>query len=250
MLVLDIGLGFFIGLLLGLMGGGGSILTVPALVYLIGQTPQAAVTASLVVVGVNGAVGAFVHRTQGTLNWRVALMFGGAGMAMSYVAAGWSKQVSPQGLMILFALLMLVIGVFMLLRKLPSDDQSRDRGWQVTLGSGGLVGLLTGFLGVGGGFLIVPALVLLVGLPMNQAVGTSLMIIAMNSFAGFLGHLSNLQLDASVIAAFVGAGILGTFAGARISKHVPAERLRVLFAGFVILLALVLLYDNVGKLLS
>ena len=165
-------LGFAIGLALGFLGGGGSILTVPALVYIVGQSPQAAVTASLVIVGANAGMGAMLHRNQNTLNWRVALLFGGVGMVTAYFAAGLSGLVAPNVLLSLFALLMLVVGTLMLLQKSPiRADEPLRSGW-VTALSGAGVGVLTGFLGVGGGFLIVPALVMLVGLPIRQAVGT------------------------------------------------------------------------------
>jgi len=245
-IVIDVLLGFGIGLSLGLLGGGGSILTVPALVYLVGQSPQAAVTASLVIVGANSTMGAFMHRAQGTLNWKVALVFGGVGMAAAYLAAGWSKAVSPTVLMILFAVLMLVVGLFMMLKPTPLAPEG-GRSWWVTVASGAGVGLLTGFLGVGGGFLIVPALVMLVGLSMRQAVGTSLVIIAMNSLAGFLGHLQGPPIDATVVAIFVTAGFLGALVGTRLTRFVRPEHLRKGFAVFVIGLAIFLLVDNVRK---
>lgn len=245
---LDILLGFGIGLALGLLGGGGSILTVPALVYLVGQSPQAAVTASLVIVGANSAMGAFMHRTQGTLNWRVALLFGGAGMAMAYLAAGWSKALPSGVLMLLFAGLMLVVGAFMMLRPTPVSSDEGGRGFLVTVLSGAGVGVLTGFLGVGGGFLIVPALVLLVGLPFRQAVGTSLVVIAMNSLAGFLGHLQGPPVDIRTVVIFVSAGLTGALVGARLTRFVPPEHLRKVFAIFVIGLAIFLLADNIQKM--
>lgn len=124
-LLLNLVLGFGIGGSLGLLGGGGSILTVPALVYLVGQTPQVAVTTSLAIVGANSALGAFFHRSQGTLNWRVALIFGGTGMIASYFAAGLSRQFSPQVLMAVFALLMLAVGI-VLVRQKPSQDSSKQ----------------------------------------------------------------------------------------------------------------------------
>jgi uncharacterized membrane protein YfcA len=244
--VIDILLGFGIGLSLGLLGGGGSILTVPALVYLVGQSPQAAVTASLVIVGANSTMGAFMHRAQGTLNWKVALVFGGVGMAAAYLAAGWSKAIPPTVLMILFAVLMLVVGLFMMLKPTPLAPEG-GRSWWVTVASGAGVGLLTGFLGVGGGFLIVPALVMLVGLSMRQAVGTSLVIIAMNSLAGFLGHLQGPPIDVTVVAIFVAAGFLGALVGTRLTRFVRPEHLRKGFAVFVIGLAIFLLVDNVRK---
>jgi uncharacterized membrane protein YfcA len=221
---------------------------VPALVYLVGQSPQAAVTASLVIVGANSAMGAFMHRTQGTLNWKVALVFGGTGMVMAYLAAGWSKTIPSTTLMMLFAGLMLVVGLFMMLRPTPLGGDDCSRGWLVTVLSGAGVGLLTGFLGVGGGFLIVPALVMLVGLSMRQAVGTSLVVIAMNSLAGFLGHLGGPAVDLPLIGIFVTAGLTGAFVGTRLTRIVHPEHLRKAFALFVIGLALFLLADNLQKL--
>lgn len=246
-LVIDVLLGFAIGVSLGLLGGGGSILTVPALVYVVGQSPQAAVTASLMIVGANSAMGAFMHRSQGTLNWKVALVFGGVGMAAAYLSAGWSKLLPPTALMILFAALMLVVGLFMILKPQPSN-QDGGRGWLVTIASGMGVGVLTGFLGVGGGFLIVPALVMLVGLPIRQAVGTSLVVIAMNSMAGFLGHLGGPPIDLQVVAIFVTAGLTGALVGARLARIVHPDHLRKGFALFVIVLAIFLLVDNVQKM--
>ncbi len=243
---IDLLLGFAIGLTLGFLGGGGSILTVPALVYIVGQSPQTAVTASLMIVGMNSAMGAFFHRTQGTLNWRVALLFGGAGMVAAYLSAGLSKFLPPTVLLILFAVLMLVVGSFMVFSKLPAGEQG-GRGLLVTLLSGVGVGVLTGFLGVGGGFLIVPALVMLVGLPIRQSVGTSLVVIAMNSLAGLLGHLHGAPIDLTLVALFVVAGLAGSLSGARLSKIIKPDQLRTSFAVFVMLLAVFLLVDNLRK---
>lgn len=250
-LPLSLLLGFSIGAALGLLGGGGSILTVPALVYLVGQTPQVAITTSLAIVGANSAVGALFHRAQGTLNWRVALVFGGTGMIIAYFAADLSKHVSPDMLMVAFAFLMMTVGM-VLARQKPAPNalhQERDlRLWKVILG-GAAVGLLTGILGVGGGFLIVPALVMLVGMPIHQAVGTSLVVITMNSLAGFLGHLSGISLNLDLIILFILAGIAGTFTGARLGKRLNAGILRKAFSLFVIVLAAFLLYDNLPKVL-
>ncbi len=253
-LLLDLVLGFGIGGSLGLLGGGGSILTVPALVYLVGQSPQVAVTTSLAIVGANSVLGAFFHRSQGTLNWRVALVFGGTGMVISYFAAGLSKHVSSSMLMVAFAALMLIVGL-LLVRQKPAkpprygtQPAENLKLWKVFAGGAG-VGLLTGILGVGGGFLIVPALVMLVGMPMHHAVGTSLVVIAMNSLAAFLGHLSGIALDIPLIAIFVGAGMVGTFAGARLGRHLNAALLRKAFALFVIGLSIILLFDNLPKIL-
>lgn len=248
-LLLSLVLGFGIGGVLGLLGGGGSILTVPALVYLVGQTPQVAVTTSLAIVGANSALGVFFHRSHGTLNWRVALIFGGTGMVVSYFAAGLSKYFSPDALMVAFAVLMLTVGAILIRQKSPQNARTSDdlKIWKVFTG-GASVGLLTGVLGVGGGFLIVPALVMLVGLPMHQAVGTSLVVITMNSIAAFLGHLSGVVIDLPLVAVFIAAGVAGTFAGARLGRVLDAALLRKVFALFVIGLALFLLYDNLRKI--
>lgn len=247
-IVLDILLGFLIGLTLGFLGGGGSILTVPALVYVVGQSPQAAVTASLMIVGMNSALGAFFHRTQGTQNWQVALLFGGAGMVAAYLSAGLSHLLPSAVLLILFAVLMLVVGGFMIFVKPPQNPEQNGQRWLTTLLSGAGVGVMTGFLGVGGGFLIVPALVMLVGLPIRQAVGTSLIVIAMNSLAGFLGHLGGPALDLTVVTIFVIAGLFGSFSGSKLAKIIKPDHLRTSFAVFVMVLAVFLLYDNLQKL--
>lgn len=251
MLAFELLIGFAIGLLLGLLGGGGSILTVPALVYLAGQTPQAAITTSLAIVGANSLMGATFHGAQGTLNWKVAFVFGGVGMLVAYFAAGISKKLPPAILLIAFAVLMLVIGLVMLFRRKSEGSVHRVEGplW-VVLASGAGVGLLTGILGVGGGFLIVPALVMFVGLPMQGAVGTSLVIIAMNSLAGLAGHLSGEPLNLVLTLIFTLAGFVGTFAGAQLSQHLPAQKLQKVFAWFVIVLAVFLLADNLTKFLK
>ena len=166
-------------------------------------------------------------------------------------AAGFSKGFSPTVLMVAFSVLMLVVGMMLMRQKTASihTSQSEDLTlWKVIAG-GATVGLLTGILGVGGGFLIVPALVMLVGMPMHHAIGTSLVVIAMNSFAGFMGHLEGMTLDIPLITVFVTAGILGTFAGARLGKRLDALLLRKAFAIFVVGLAVLLLYDNLPKIL-
>jgi len=247
---LNLLLGFGIGLSLGLLGGGGSILTVPALVYLVGQSPQAAVTTSLAIVGGNSLLGAAFHNRQGTLNWKVAGLFGGAGMLTAYAAAGLSKHFSPAGLLVAFAILMLVVAALMLFRRNGQQEAVTPRPWWVILLAGAGVGLLTGILGVGGGFLIVPALVMLVGLPMYQAVGTSLIIIAANSLAGLLGHLHQGMLDLGITLVFVAAGLVGTFVGSQLAHRLPAARLKQAFAWFVIVLAVFLLQDNLPKLIA
>lgn len=249
MILLELVLGFGIGLSLGLLGGGGSLLTVPALVYLVGQSPQAAVTTSLAIVGVNSMIGALFHGSHGRLNWKVALLFGSAGMLVSYLSANISRHISPELLLVAFAMLMLGIGILLLVRSANEGPIEYVPGpiWQ-TVASGSVVGLLTGILGVGGGFLVVPALVMLVGLPVQTAIGTSLIIIAMNSVAGFLGHIEGGPMDWMVTLTFASAGLLGTFSGMKLSRRLSSSRLQKSFAVFVIGLAIFLLIDNLSKL--
>jgi hypothetical protein len=249
MIGLELALGFGIGLSLGLLGGGGSLLTVPALVYLAGQTPQAAVTTSLVIVGANSMVGAMFHGSNGRLDWKVALTFGAAGMIVSYLSANISRQLPSEILMIAFAILMLGIGLMLLLR--PAREEVTihvPKPVLLVVASGAGVGLLTGLLGVGGGFLVVPAFVMLLGLPVQTAIATSLVVIAMNSLAGFLGHVGNGSFDLIVTLIFTAAGLVGTFSGMKLSKRLSSSKLQKSFAIFVIALALFLLFDNLSKL--
>jgi uncharacterized protein len=250
MIFLELVLGYGIGLSLGLLGGGGSILTVPALVYLVGQTPQVAVTTSLAIVGANSMMGAMFHGSKGKLDWKVALIFGSAGMLVSYLSAGISKHITPELLLVAFAILMLVIGMMLLFRRAKEEGTSYTaRPLLLVVVSGAGVGLLTGILGVGGGFLVVPALVMLLGLPVQVAVGTSLVVIAMNSAAGFLGHVGSGSLDWTVTLIFVAAGLMGTFSGMRLSSRLSSSKLQKAFAIFVIALAFFLLFDNLSKIL-
>jgi uncharacterized membrane protein YfcA len=250
MIFIELVLGFGIGLSLGLLGGGGSILTVPALVYLVGQTPQVAVTTSLAIVGANSMMGAMFHGSKGNMDWKVALLFGGAGMLVAYLSAGISKHIAPEILLVAFGVLMLVIGVMLLFRRSKEEKTSyKAKPLLLVLVIGAGVGLLTGILGVGGGFLVVPALVMLLGLPIQVAVGTSLVVIAMNSVAGFLGHASSGSFDWMVTLVFVAAGLVGTFSGMRLSSRLSSSKLQKAFAVFVIALAFFLLFDNLSKIL-
>lgn len=246
-LVLAPGLGALIGLALGMLGGGGSILTVPILVYLLRQDPHAAVATSLVIVGTNALTGAWLHGREGHVRLKQALLFGGYGLVAAFVGARVSRLVPDHLLLVLFAVLMLLIAALMLRRSRtppsPHGDHAPAAWWRIILGGAG-VGFLTGFLGVGGGFLVVPALVLLLGMDMADAVGSSLVVIALNSAAGLLGHLGEGALPWALIAVFLGGGVAGLVLGARLARRLPAGRLRQMFAVFVVALAMVLLALN------
>ena len=200
----------------------------------------------------------FIHGVMNTDNMTISgesIDFGPCAFMEAYEPATVFSSIDQQGRyayrnqpLIAFALLMLVVGGVMLLRRSAGEQAGVARSWPVIAATGVGVGVLTGFLGVGGGFLIVPALVMLVGLPMRQAVGTSLIIIAMNSLAGFLGHLGGPPTDFGIVAVFAAAGIAGALLGARLARRLNATMLRTAFAVFVIGLAVVLLVDNVRYL--
>lgn len=240
-------LGTLVGLALGALGGGGSILTVPILVYLLHLNTYIAVATSLVIVGVNALIGTLLHYRAGHVRLKESLLFGIYGVLASYIGARVSSLLPSSILLMLFGVLMLVIATVMLRPK--EQIPFTHRSWWMTLLVGVGVGFLTGFLGVGGGFLIVPALVLLLGMSMPDAVGSSLVVITLNSAAGVLGHLSGGPLPWTSIALFVLAGLIGLLMGTRITKMVPAARLRQSFACFVFILGSIILMLNTLEVL-
>jgi uncharacterized membrane protein YfcA len=233
--------GVLIGTLLGIVGGGGSILTVPILVYVIGLSAQSATATSLAIVGASALAGAVPHARAGRVNPRVAILFGVVGIAGAFAGSWLNHQVSGPWILLLFGLLMLGVAARMWRRKRPAaetGDMEARIGWQVPA-AGLVVGLLTGFFGVGGGFLIVPALALVLGMPMALAVGTSLVIIAINSVSGLAAHLGVGGFNAEVALLFIAGGLLGGLLGGRLAGQVDE---RVLSRGFSVLVAVVGLY--------
>jgi uncharacterized membrane protein YfcA len=253
MLVLEISLGLLIGLSLGLFGGGGSILTVPIMVYAVGFDPKASIAMSLMVVGVTSLIGAIGHWRIGNVHVRVVLVFGGVAMLGTYLGARLSVFVSGVFQLVLFAVVMIAAGYFMLLGRVPGvrpetvelhlADRSRMPIALIVI-EGLAVGVLTGLVGVGGGFLIVPALVLLVRIPMKQAVGTSLAVISLKSATGFLGYLGQVEIDWSFIGLFTAVAIGGILIGTRVVRHVPQKVLRRGFATLLFLVGAAILYQN------
>jgi hypothetical protein len=239
-----LGLGLVIGILLGLFGGGGSILAVPALVYGAGVPMAAAIPTSLLVVGVSSATAALPRLRQGQVQWRLASVFGGAGALAALAGAAVGRLLNPRLLLLGFALLMVAAGARMLREQadaggdcaLPGGGVNWRRCLPKAVASGVAVGFLTGLFGVGGGFVIVPALVLL-GLPMSVAVGTSLLIIVMNSAAGFLAHAGDAAVDYPVTVTFALAAVAGSLAASRVAARLSGERLRRWFAYLVFAVA-------------
>lgn len=234
-----------IGLLLGLLGGGGSILTVPMLVYWLHVEPKLAILTSFIVVGSSSLVALIPHARRGSVCWKSGLWFGLAGMLGAFVAGRLAGQFAADWLMCLFALVSLATGLLMLSgkREMPpmrsKQAAARVCPSQVALPKvlfdGFLVGALTGMVGVGGGFLIVPALTLLIGLPMQGAVGTSLLIIVMNALAGLIGFSGHVALDLD-LTMIVGLGTLaGSMLGAWGSVYIKPIALRQAFGLMVVL---------------
>lgn len=244
-LVIALILSVAIGLSLGLLGSGGSIVTLPVLVYVAGVPVAPAVGMSLAIVGGASVVGAGLKHRQGLVHWRAAMWFGGTGMAGSLVGAQLTRLVSPGVLMLIFAVLMAVVAGRMLARRGDEAIAPLPECRPLRCGAAGLgVGVLTGFLGVGGGFLIVPAMILFARLPMATAVGTSLAVIAANSFAGLLGQLTHGGFDGRLTAAFLATALLGMAGGARLSRAISAEKLRRVFGWFVLAVAVFVLAKN------
>ncbi|MFI0504441.1 sulfite exporter TauE/SafE family protein [Streptomyces albogriseolus] len=235
-LTLVLVLALLVGVSLGLLGGGGSILTVPLLVYVAGMDAKEAIATSLFVVGVTSAVGMINHARGGRVRWRTGVLFGAAGMAGAYTGGLIGGHIPDVVLLIAFAVMMIVTAAAMLRGRKNVDPDRAHKQLPVgrVLLDGAAVGLATGLVGAGGGFLVVPALALLGGLPMPVAIGTSLLVIAMKSAAGFAGYLSSVQIDWTLTLAVTGFAVVGSFVGARLAGLVPAHVLSRLFAWFVL----------------
>ncbi len=233
-----------IGLSLGLIGGGGSIITVPVLVYALGVEPREAVAMSLAVVGVTSLIGAALHHRRGAVRIPAAATFAGAGIVSSFLGAQLTYRVSPAVLMLSFAALMLVVGVRMATAGSRSQTASRPARPLKVIAAGLAVGFLTGFLGVGGGFLVVPALVLFAGLDMREAVGTSLLVISINAAAGLAGHLAHGGFDLRLALVVTALAAAGTVIGTRASHRISPAALRRAFALFVVAVGLFLVAAN------
>jgi hypothetical protein len=250
MLYLAIVLSLGMGGVVGLLGGGGSILTIPILVYVLGMDPKAAIATSLLVVNVTSLIGVSMHARAGAVRWRVGLVFGAVSMVGAYAAGRVAKFVPDWALLLLFASLLAVTAILML-RKNPSPVHAQsDSGApsaMMVAGQGLGVGALTGLVGAGGGFLIVPSLVFLTRLSMHNAVATSLLVIVLNTSAAFAGYAShapvNYAIAALVAACAAGGAVLGAFWAHRIAQNT----LRRAFAWFVLVMSGFLFYRQIPE---
>jgi uncharacterized protein len=255
-----------IGISLGLIGGGGSILTVPVLVYLMGVDPISATAYSLFIVGLTSLVGAWPKYRQGQVNLKTAVIFGAPSIIAVYAtrkfiipaipdelfSIGSLVITKPLMMMLLFAVLMVAASVSMI-RGGKSNNATDEAGEQrfnypLILLEGTVVGMLTGLVGAGGGFLIIPALVVLSKLPMKQAVGTSLLIIAAKSLIGFTGDLSHMQMDWKLLLTVSALAIAGIFVGDAMSKKVDGDKLKKGFGWFVLVMGVYIIFQQLQSI--
>ncbi len=263
MLVLSYLAAALIGLSLGLIGGGGSILTVPVLVYLFGVEPVVATAYSLFIVGTTALVGAVPKFKQGLVNLKTAIIFGIPSIIAVYATRAFLVPLIPKEvftiggflvtknilMMLLFALLMVAASVSMIRdqKKANAESDSEPQKFNIPLilVEGIIVGMLTGLVGAGGGFLIIPALVLLSKLPMKQAVGTSLLIIAAKSLIGFTGDLGHLQIDWNLLLSVTTVAVAGIFAGDYMSKKIAGAKLKKGFGWFVLVMGIYIIIKEI-----
>jgi uncharacterized membrane protein YfcA len=237
-----IALSLLIGISLGFFGGGGSILTVPLLVYVFGLETKDAIASSLLVVGAASVAGAVQHWARGSVDLRTGLLFGSAGMLGAYAGGRSAAIFEGSILMLLFAAMMVLTSLAMWRGR--SEEKATAAPAHPTLrllAQGLAVGLFTGLVGAGGGFLIVPALALWAGLPIPVAVGTSLLIIVMKSLAGFSGYLSHATIDYELVAVVSATAIAGSFLGSALAHRANPESLRRAFSAFVMVMAVFIL---------
>lgn len=234
--------GLMIGGVLGLLGGGGSILAVPALVYLGSQSAQAATSASLVVVGLGAMGGLATHLRAGQVRLKQGAVFGAVGVLGSLAGSRLNRAVSEQVLLGSFVVLLLVVAAMMFVRRRRASSPTGDG--QVhplrVVVAGTVVGFLTGFLGVGGGFVIVPALVLAMGFSMPAAIGTSLLVIMINAVVALGARWDSLDIPWAMTAALAAGTTAGSWVGGRLSERIQAERLSAGFAGLLVVVASVM----------
>jgi uncharacterized membrane protein YfcA len=244
-----------IGISLGLIGGGGSILTVPVLVYLFGVEPVLATSYSLFIVGLSSLVGVIPKYKQGMVNLKTALIFGIPAIAAvfatrKFIVPEIPKEVFTAGgfvvtksilMMVLFAILMVFASVSMIRdkkNKAAAENSEQKFNYPMILLEGAVVGVLTGLVGAGGGFLIIPALVLLSNLPMKQAIGTSLLIIAAKSLIGFTGDVSRYTMDWKLLLTVSAIAVAGIFIGDALSKKIDGNKLKKGFGWFVLVMGI------------
>ena len=263
--IIDI-IGYFgallIGVVLGLIGGGGSILTVPIFVYILGIAPVLATAYSLFVVGSSALVGAVRNAQKGMIDYRTGIVFAIPALTAVYLTrkfvipaipdvlftVGTVEVSKSMGIMVFFALIMLLASYSMIKGRKDAGENENQKvvyNYPLIIIEGVVVGFLTGIVGAGGGFLIIPALVLLAKLPMKKAVATSLMIIAIKSLIGFIGDVQNIELDWPFLLSFTSVSIIGIFVGIYLNKFIDGQKLKKAFGWFVLVMGLYIVLKEI-----
>lgn len=245
--------GAIMGLLLGLLGGGGSVLAVPMFVYGLGMPPPQAVAASLAVVGATSLVGAMSYWRAGLIDVRRGLLVGALAMAGGYAGAALASRIGGPAQLLVFVAVLIGAAVAMLTRRAPSEAGAAapplpftPRSLFAIAAAATAIGVLTGVVGIGGGFLFVPALVLLARMPMPQAIGTSLLVIAMNAAAATVGYLGRVAIPWDAALFVTGVAVVGVLAGGRVACLVPQRALQRAFGVVLLLVAGLMLHGAIG----
>ena len=251
-LIITFALALVIGVSIGLLGGGGAILAVPVLTYITGLEPVQAIPSSLLIVGVTSAVSLTLHALKKRVQWRTGIIFGIASMAGAFAGGRLGSSVPSVILMYSFAAVMIAAAVAMIRGRKGNGDEEESAKLPVVkiVITGAVVGLVSGFVGAGGGFLIVPALALLARLPMRLAVATSLMIVTMQSGAGLIGYAVSTPLDWVLALSIAAAAVIGSFLGFWLSSRVPDRGLRKGFGVFVLFIAAVVIVEETLQLIG
>jgi uncharacterized membrane protein YfcA len=239
-------LGLALGMLLGALGGGGSILAVPLLVYILGEPVKAATTESLLIVGAAALVGAIEYGRAGRVRLKTALVYGSTAVCGSFVGTALNRFVADELIMVAFALLLFAAAILMFRRRPVERPSPPEASLWLALPAGIGTGALTGFFGVGGGFLVVPVLVLVFGLPLSLAVGTSLAVIAMTSASALAFHAATGIAHWGIAAVFMAAAAAGTLTGRRVADRADPRRLSQAFAVLLAGTASALMVVNIG----
>lgn len=251
-----------IGVVLGLIGSGGSILTVPILVYLLAVNPLTATAYSLFTVGVTSLIGAIKNIQKKLIDFRTAIVFSIPAFIAVYITRKFIVPAIPEhlfnladlkitrdiGIMLFFAVIMILASISMIRksRKTVPVESKVTYNYPLIIVEGAVVGILTGIVGAGGGFLIIPALVLLARLPMKKAVATSLLIIAIKSLFGFIGDIENLEINWLFLFVFTGISVLGIFLGIYLNKFIPGKKLKKAFGWFVLFMGIYIIWKELG----
>lgn len=249
-----------VGLVLGLIGGGGSILTVPLLVYLLGYNPVVATAYSLFVVGTSSLVGTFQKYKKGLVDFKTGLAFSFPSFIAVYLSRRYLVPNIPDtifnigdyaltkgmAIMIFFAIIMLMASYSMIKKRKENEVSTKTQAYYKTFIQGLIIGTVTGLIGAGGGFLYVPALVLWANIPMKKAVGTSLIIVTINSLIGFMGDVQTLDIEWVFLLTFTGISIIGIILGVFLSKFITGEKLKKSFGYFTLIMAVYIIYKELN----